>query len=78
MFYIPAMTYAFSENTGNSVLHSKRAIDYVRTHWPFFNRCALLLPLSLLPFLAGAIADGSANQAPMPCWPCLEAPACSA
>lgn len=38
MFYIPAMTYAFSENTGNSVLHSKRAIDYVCQHWPFFNR----------------------------------------
>jgi hypothetical protein len=38
LFYIPAMTYAFSENTGNSVLHSKRAIDYVRQHWPFFNR----------------------------------------
>lgn len=38
LFYVPAMTYAFSENTGNSVLHSKRAIDNVRQHWPFFNR----------------------------------------
>jgi hypothetical protein len=38
LFYIPAMTYAFSENTGNSVLHSRRAIDYVRQQWPFFNR----------------------------------------
>lgn len=39
IFYVPAMTYAFSENTGNSVLHSRRAIDYVRQQWPFFNRC---------------------------------------
>lgn len=38
MFWIPAMTYAYSENTGNTVRHSKRAVDYVRQHWPFFNR----------------------------------------
>lgn len=38
MFFVPAMTYAFSENTGNSMLHGKRAMDYVRTTWPFFNR----------------------------------------
>jgi len=38
MFYIPAMTFAFSINTGNTVLHSRRAIDYVRQQWPFFNR----------------------------------------
>jgi hypothetical protein len=40
MFYIPALTYAFSENTGDTVKHSRRAIDYVRSHFPFFNRCA--------------------------------------
>lgn len=40
MFYIPAMVYAYSENTGDTIQHSRRAIDFVRQQWPFFNRCA--------------------------------------
>ncbi|WIA23466.1 hypothetical protein OEZ85_000212 [Tetradesmus obliquus] len=38
MFYIPAMTYVYSSNLGDTLVHSKRVIDYVRTTWPFFNR----------------------------------------
>jgi hypothetical protein len=42
MFYIPAMTYAYSSNLGDTLVHAKRVIDYVRFTWPFFNRCAAL------------------------------------
>jgi len=40
MFFVPAMTFAHSSNTGDSVEHSRRAIEHVRTTWPFFNRTA--------------------------------------
>lgn len=45
MFAIPAESYAFSQNTGSTVPHSKRVIDYVRQQWPFFNRCATVVRL---------------------------------
>jgi hypothetical protein len=45
MFYIPAMTYAYSSNLGDTLVHAKRVIDYVRFTWPFFNRCAAILVL---------------------------------
>lgn len=38
MFYIPAATFAYSENLGDTLTHSRRVVDYVRTTWPFFNR----------------------------------------
>ncbi|KAF6261895.1 hypothetical protein COO60DRAFT_713350 [Scenedesmus sp. NREL 46B-D3] len=38
MFYIPAMTYAYSSNLGDTQVHAKRVIDHVRFTWPFFNR----------------------------------------
>eukprot|EP00882_Tetradesmus_deserticola_P022294 GHRQ01024193.1.p2 GENE.GHRQ01024193.1~~GHRQ01024193.1.p2 ORF type:complete len:252 (+),score=51.38 GHRQ01024193.1:207-962(+) len=38
MFYIPAMTYAYSSNLGDTQVHATRVIDHVRATWPFFNR----------------------------------------
>lgn len=40
MFYIPALVYAYSSNLGDTITHSRRVVDYVRTTWPFFNRFA--------------------------------------
>lgn len=38
LFYVPALTYAYSSNLGDVVEHLRRVMAWVRTAHPFFNR----------------------------------------
>lgn len=38
MFYVPALTYAYSSNLGDVVEHLRRVMSWVRSEHPFFNR----------------------------------------
>jgi hypothetical protein len=38
LFYIPAMSYAFSGNVGDTMTNNRRVIAWVKQHYPFFNR----------------------------------------
>jgi hypothetical protein len=40
LFYVPALTYAYSSNTGDVVEHLRRVMGWVRDAHPFFNRTA--------------------------------------
>jgi hypothetical protein len=37
-FYVPALSYAYSSNTGDVVEHLTRVMTWVRSAHPFFNR----------------------------------------
>jgi hypothetical protein len=38
LFYIPAMTYAFSSNLGDTTTHARSVIRWVAHTYPWFNR----------------------------------------
>jgi hypothetical protein len=38
LFYVPALTYAYSSNLGDVVEHLRRVMGWVRAAHPFFNR----------------------------------------
>lgn len=38
LFFIPALTYAFTANLGDPETHIIRVVDYVRSNYPFFDR----------------------------------------
>jgi hypothetical protein len=38
MFYVPALTYAYTSNLGDVVEHMRRVMTWVQGAHPFFNR----------------------------------------
>lgn len=38
MFYVPALTYAYTSNLGDVVEHLRRVMGWVQNAHPFFNR----------------------------------------
>ncbi|KAL4519102.1 hypothetical protein Ndes2526A_g00206 [Nannochloris sp. 'desiccata'] len=38
LFFLPALTYAYTSNLGNPNLHVTRVVDYVREEFPYWNR----------------------------------------